>query len=455
MMDAGSRDDQPIGGFKISPTARLVLAVVVLISIAFVAYLLLGRSGLPEARQTDQPGEDEGEAWVVEIDDETAELVGVATAPVIEGHIEDTLLATGRVLAAPNNIAVVGAKVEGRVVRVLVEPGQPVRAGQPLAVLESPQVADLRGQLSEARARLTLAQQKRERAAKSENRAAVIQAKNRLNLAEKVLERKRRLAELGAAAAREVVEAENDYRNAKAEYEYQSSIQFTREQDEAASEVQQMQAVVSRLEQALEAIGAAGELGGTLTLKSPITGKVVDRRASIGQPVTAGSELLTVMDLTTVIIQAELPEWRASAVRAGQRVIARAAGLLFEGEVESVSSAVDTTKRTLAVRARVANKGGHLKHEMAVEVRVVTAERKQATLVPLSALVDDEGLKVVFIKEDHRFTRRVVTLGAVDGENAEVLSGLEPGRMVVTSGAYQVKNMRRGQGEEGGHHDEH
>ncbi|MEK6288682.1 MAG: efflux RND transporter periplasmic adaptor subunit [Acidobacteriota bacterium] len=411
------------------------------------------------AGEEGEHGDEHSQEGAIEISDETAELAGIKTEEVTQGEIEDTIATTGKVLVAPNSQAIIGAKVDGRAVRISAEPGQRVGAGQALVLVDSPQIADLRGQLIEARAKLNLAEQKRTRTAMSENRAAVIQSKNRLDLAEATLQRKKRLAELGAAAGREVAEAEMEYKNAKAEYEFQSSIQITREQQEAASEVEQMRAVVARLTQSLSALGASptGQ-GGMISIASPIAGTVVDRHVTVGQAVTLGTELMTVMNLASVIIEAQLPESYAGRVQAGQRLIARIPGApdgIFEGKVQSVGSTVDPAKRSVAVRARVTNTGTHLMHEMAVEVRIVTGGRKEALLVPASALVDEEGIKVVYVKEGERYERRPVKVGTINYQFAEILSGVEAGEQIVTAGAYQIKNMAKGGGEEGGHHDDH
>ena len=294
---------------------------------------------------------------------------------------------------------------------------------------------------------------------KSENRAAVIQAKNRLDLAEVALGRKRRLVELGAAAKREVGEAEMEYKNAKAEYDYQASIQITREQQEAASDVAQARATVARLTQSLAALGASPEgQGGVINVTSPIAGRVVDRHITIGQTVTPDKELLTIMNVASVIIEAQVPESQADRVHAGQRLIARIPGAIesaFEGKVNSVGNMIDPAKRTVAVRASVPNTGGLLKHEMAVEARIVFSGRKDALLVPVSALVEDEGVKVVYVKEGSRYERRPVQVGAINFRFAEILSGVEAGEEVVIASAYQLKNMGKAGGEEGGHHDDH
>jgi membrane fusion protein, heavy metal efflux system len=468
-----STEQQTVSRRPPSRTTLVVAAVAAVAIVALLAFLLWPRhreetkvavetSPTAEKHAGEEGGEhgdEHSQEGAIEVSDETAELVGIKVEPAAKGEIEDTLATTGRVLVAPDAQAVVGAKVDGRAVRVMAEPGQRVGAGQPVAVIDSTQVAELRGQLAEARSRLRLAEQASALTARGENRSAVIQAKNKLDSAQKTLDRKRRLAEIGVAAGREVQEAELEFKNAQAEYNFQSMIQVTRERQQATGEVEQVRAAVTRISQSLEALGASpGGQGGTVTVSSPIAGTVVVRNVSVGQAVTQGSELMTVMNLASVVVEAQVPESQANRIRAGQRLVARIPGSpdqAFEGTVQSVGETVNPQTRTVPVRARVTNLGTHLKHEMAVEVRLVTGGRKDALMIPASALVDDEGLKVVYVKEGEKYERRVVTVGNVSFQWAEILSGVEEGEEVVTAGAYQLRNMQKGGGEEGGHDDDH
>jgi membrane fusion protein, heavy metal efflux system len=451
------------------PSRMLIVVAVAAVGIVLLIAVLLWPKKKAEIATTETPptlaaqkegSEDEhSQEGAIEISDETAELVGIKTEPAARGEIEDTISSTGKVLVAPNSEALVGAKVSGRAVRVSAEPGQRVAAGQVVVVVDSPQIAELRGQLVEARSKLQLAEQNRARAAKTENRVAALQAKNRLDLAQTVLDRKRRLAAIGVAAQREVNEAETEFKNAKAEYDYQSNIQVSRQQQEALSEVEQARATVTRLSQQLAALGAgAGGQGGLINISSPIAGTVIDRHISVGGTVSENTELMTVMNLANVIVEAQLPESQAGKVRIGQRMIARIPGApdrAFEGNVQSVGETVDPKARIVAVRARVANLGTTLKHEMGVEIRIVTGGRKGALMIAASALVDDEGVKVVYVKEGTKYERREVSIGNLTFQWAEILSGVEEGEQVVVAGAYQLRNMQKGGGEEGGHDDDH
>jgi cobalt-zinc-cadmium efflux system membrane fusion protein len=220
-----------------------------------------------------------------------------------------------------------------------------------------------------------------------------------------------------------------------------------------------MRATVARLASQLSSLGAAPNAkGGQIALSSPVSGTVIDVHAAVGEAVTPDKELLTVMNLSHVIVEAQLPESHAARVGRGRRLVARVPGVpdgVFEGTVESVGQMVDPAKRTVPVRARVTNTRALLRHEMGVEVQIASGASKQAVTVPATALVDEEGLKVVYVKEGERYERRVVTVGAISYDRAEILSGVEAGEDVVSKGAYQLANARKGGGEAGGHHDDH
>lgn len=412
-----------------------------------------------QAGEADEHGEEHSQEGSIELEDETAELMGVETAPAEVAEIEDTISTTGRVLVAPNAQAIVGAKVSGRVVSLSIVPGQDVRGGQTLAVVDSPEIADLRGQLAEARARLSIAEAAVARVGKAESRASAIQARNRMDLAEKSLNRKRKLVELGVSAARDLEEAETEFNNAKAEYEFQSNIQVAREQQEAQGEALAIRASVTRIAEQLAALGAAPSgNGGQVAITSAIGGTVIGVHATIGEAVTPDKEMILVMNLTNAIVEAQLPESQAARVAPGRRLFARVPGQpdgVIEGTVESVGRMVDPAKRTVPVRARITNTRALLRHEMGVEVQIAAGSRKQAVTVLTTALVDEEGVRVVYVKEGERYERRVVTVGAISYDRAEVLSGIEAGELVVSKGAYQLANARKGGGEEGGHDDDH
>src|SRR5690606_33989772 len=128
--------------------------------------------------------------------------------------------------------------VGGRIEQVYYGVGDYVNQGATLAVISSPQLAQLHGKMHEARTRYELAQRNLQRVQKSENRVAILQAKARLDEAEATLKRTRRLIELGAGAGKDLIAAETNYKTAKADYDFQSNISLNKEIQEAKAEVE-------------------------------------------------------------------------------------------------------------------------------------------------------------------------------------------------------------------------
>jgi RND family efflux transporter MFP subunit len=110
-----------------------------------------------------------------------------------------------------------------------------------------------------------------------------------------------------------------------------------------------------------------------------------------------------------------------------------------KGRLVSVGAALDPSTRTLPVIFALDNADGALKPGMFVRATVFTGESSEGVIIPASAVVDDGGRPTVFVMEGgEAFYKRVVRLGAQDGQGVQVLSGVAVGERVVSSGAYEV-----------------
>ena len=193
----------------------------------------------------------------------------------------------------------------------------------------------------------------------------------------------------------------------------------------------------------LEALDASPDETYTLTLHAPMSGSVIRRDFVTGQRVDAGASLLTVLDPRLLHLRLHVPAMYASRLGdivaatftpEGSRAVYRTSRAL------SVGVALDPVRRAVPVTFEVDNPDDVFKAGMLVSARLLSAERDSALAVPAQAIVDEEGLLVVYaLLSGETFERRVVTVDATDGEWTTVLSGMVLGERVVTRGQYQIK----------------
>jgi RND family efflux transporter MFP subunit len=192
--------------------------------------------------------------------------------------------------------------------------------------------------------------------------------------------------------------------------------------------------------------GGAGASGAAFALRAPFDGVIVSTDAVTGRSVAAGESVVHVVDPREVWLYTRVSE--ADAARAGNPVDA-AFSLsgsdevidiaTRQGRLVSVGAALDPATRTLPVIFALDNADGALKPGMFVRATVFTGESSEGVVIPASAVVDDGGRPTVFVMEGgEAFYKRVIRLGARDGDRVQVLSGVAAGERVVSSGAYEV-----------------
>jgi membrane fusion protein, heavy metal efflux system len=365
-------------------------------------------SRAPQAPQAETHAEEEN---AIHLSEDVVRDLRISTAEVMErrGAAEITLL--GEVVADQNRYAEVAAPTAAQVVRVLVEADAVVRQGTPLAQLRS-------SELGRAR-------------------AAMLTARARRDLARQTLDRKRDLAGERIVARREVDEAEATLRSSEAE--------------------------VAAATAELQALGITGESEGTdsslFVLRSPLPGRIIDRRAVLGQYAEPSAPLFVVADLSRVWIVAQAFERDAVNVQIGSVAhvtLAALPGQEVDGRVTLIARQVDPGSRTLAVRIELPNPAGVLRPGMSTSTRVEVAGQSQMILTaPAAALqrVGDRWLAFV-PKGAGEFEMRPVGRGRDVGNDVEIVSGLKAGETVVVDGAFLLKGeaeKRLGGGDAHGH----
>jgi len=322
----------------------------------------------------------------------TAQHAGIQTQVVENGRIAKTLEVVGQLAFDQNRLAQLSSRGDALVVEVKVDVGDDVKEGQVLAVLASAAVGADQARLAGSQARLEAA------------RAAVA--------------RERQLGEAGLSPRKSLEEAQRDLAAAQAE------------SDAARS--------------ALGAAGASSEAGGGRSLlRAPFAGTVVARDAVAGRTTTAGQVLLQVADLSTMWAQLEVPEAEAALVRPGQPVRITFEGMRGssrEAKVTRVSASVDPASRTVRVRVELPNRDRTLRAGAFLRAQIQVSADHDTLLVPRDAIQHAESRTLVFVKRsDTLFEPVAVKTGETRGGLVEVVSGLEPGAEVATTGAFLLK----------------
>ncbi|HEY6806088.1 MAG TPA: efflux RND transporter periplasmic adaptor subunit [Pyrinomonadaceae bacterium] len=472
--DASTREDGSRSRIEVEtvqarrPQRTLVIvgsvALVALFSIVAIAIWLRSRPTATEVNVKSGAAdiqEDEGQAGTsdVKLSPEARSAAGIEVEGVTQRPAVAMLRVTGTVETNPQQTQLATTLVSGRVERVNVVLGDRVRSGSVLAVISSPEVAEMHGKLLEAETRLKLAERTLERVQRAENRVAVIQAKAKLDEAEATLRRTRRLIELGAGAGKDLIAAEAAHKTAKAEYDFQNNISLSREVQQAQAEAETARVDLRHTRQSLVTLGAhltEGERDNPrenislVRVHSAVSGTITERQVNVGSGIQAGTPLFTVANISTVWVIANVPEAQLGSLRVGTPAEVRSAavgGGALAGRVNYIDPRLNEETRTGRVRVELANPGQRLKSGMFVEVgfQAGTGSGSGEELVIPSTAVQRIGDRmVVFLPkegEEGTFTVRDVELGGeVEGYH-RVLNGLKLGDKVVTKGSFILKTQ--------------
>lgn len=373
-------------------------------------------------------------------------VVAVQVATVHRVALERTVQAEAALF--PRRQAVLTAKIAAPVRRFLADRGSQVHRGQVLAILENRDLKaaaeESEGVLDQARASYlsTKAGAIPEEVHKAQLEAAV--AEQELNAQQKLYDTRQDLYSHGALARRELDEAAVALAQARTQSE------IARKHLETLTAVSREQTLKSAEGQLKAAqgkyLGAAAQLGYS-EIQSPIDGVVTDRPLYPGEMAGGEKPLITVMDMSSVIARAHVPQEVAALVKVGD--VARITGIGdatdVPGTVTVVGPALDPNSTTVEIRVEASNPACRLTPGASVRLSIVVATEPDALVIPVSALLTmSDGTSAVMVAspDDHAHRRRV-QVGLRQGNDAEIIAGLEPGERVVTVGAYGLQDGAR------------
>ncbi len=379
------------------------------------------------------------------------EKEGEPVRPVVLGDAKresfDRLIAADGILRALDQSAVT-PKISAPVVKFFVNRGDHVTKGQLLAQLENKDllaaVADAKGALDQAAAALrnTTSAAVPDELTKAESDTQA--AKQSLDAAQKLYESRQQLFREGALARRLVDEAAVAQAQAKGQYDT-----ARRHFDSVRN--------VSRVENVKGAQGGVDSAKGKLEsaqaqlnyaeIRSPITGVVAERPLFAGELAAAGSPLLVIMDVSSVIARAGIPQSQAQYLRIGQPAKINSADGAIEasGRITVISPALDPQGTTVEVWVQAANPGLKLRPGSSVRVAISADRIRDAVVVPLAALVtsSEGGTAVLVVGSDMVAHEKKVKTGVRTNEIAEILEGIDAGVKIVLSGGLGLEDGTR------------
>jgi HlyD family secretion protein len=372
--------------------------------------------------------------------------VSVQTARVAQSDISRVVNAEAIIF--PLAQSSITPKINAPVRKFYVVRGQKVRQGQLLATLENRDLS----------------------AAAMDNKGAFEQAEAAYSTS------------LGATLPEENAKAELDVQTAQQELEAQQKLYASREDlfkqgalprkdlDAAAVSLAQAKSVYNIARKHLDGLNAVGKQGalksasGQLTsakgklltsqallsyseVRSPINGYITDRPLYPGEMASTTAPLLTVMDISEIIAKAHVPQNDALVLHKGDKAAISLAGLekQIPGRVALISPALDPNSTTVEVWIQAPNAGQQLRPGTTAQVTITAQTIKQALVIPTAALLNAKGddAQVLVIDEQSLAHSRDIKTGIHSGQQVQIVSGLKPGEIVVSEGAYGLPDKTK------------
>ena len=298
----------------------------------------------------------------------------------------------------------VGSPVMGRVSRLSAHEGQLVRRGDVLATLNSTGLSDAQ--------------------------LAFLRALSNRQLAERAEERARLLLDADVIGSAELQRRQAELAQTRAEL--------------AVAHDQLV--LLGMPEEAIVDLEQTHRINSVSRIVASMDGIVLQRLISLGQVVEPADTAFEIADLSSLWLQADVPEQEAGDLRVGTKVEAEVAalpGVRIEGALSFVSATVDEQTRTVLVRMDLPNRQGRFKPAMLATVTLKDKPERRR-VVPAAAVVREADAEHVFVqRDDGTFVLRPVSLGdEIDGQRI-LLDGLRDGDRIVVDGAFHLNNERR------------
>ena len=375
---------------------------------------------------------------------EGGEVAPTVTVQVVTAETEkiERKVSTDAVIYPLRQAALV-PKISAPVRKFFVERGSHVHAGELLAQLEDQDLAaavtDNKGAFEQAEAAYETAtkQSLPEEIQKAELDTKA--AHEAMQSAQKVYQGQQNLFNQGATARKNVDDANLAFIQARNQYEL---IRVHLESLQKLGKAQELKSAEGQLTSARgKYLGAQAQLS-FAEVRSPIDGVVTERPLYPGEMAAAGSPLITVMDLSQVVVRAHIDQQQAAALKIGNTAIISLPGIADDvyGNLTLVSPALDPGSTTVEVWVQAANPHERIRPGGSARLTIIAETVPEAVVIPSVAVLTapDGGTSVMVVDAQNKPHQRRVILGIRDGNDAQVTEGLQAGEHVATVGAYDL-----------------
>jgi cobalt-zinc-cadmium efflux system membrane fusion protein len=344
-------------------------------------------------------------AAIVKLTQSSIKEIGLQIETISRKTFTKYVTIPAKVVANQDNEAIVGSLIQGRVCKVLVKAGDYVKTGQELMLLEGLEIGQIK--------------------------AGFLSAKANLEYRKTNYERQKKLFEENVGAQKNLLETQNEYLKAQAEYH---------------AEKNRINAIGLTDSEVIDGKSTQSDEHGsaTLPIRSPISGVVVERNVVIGQLIEATTTAFKIINLSVVWVDGQMYEKDAGKIAGKTNVdflVSSYPGETFRGNVIYIGQMIDEKTRTITIRAELSNSSGKLKPQMFGELKIPGGNNSTAILVPAEAIIKIDNADYVFVqKEDAAFEKIPVTVCCAQNELVEITKGLKDGDAIVIKGAFYLKS---------------
>jgi RND family efflux transporter MFP subunit len=377
--------------------------------------------------------------------------VSVQVVAVKKETIEQTV--TSQAILFPLSQSAIVPKISAPVKAFYVTRGSKVHAGQLLAKLENRDLAaaaqDNQGAFDQAQAAYTIATASTLPEEIQKAQGDTQSAKQALEAEQKLFDSRQDLFKQGALPRMELDQATVSLTQARNQYElaqrHLDALMAVSKEQEVKSAQGQLQSAKGKY------LGAAAQLSYS-EIRSPISGVVTDRPLYPGEMAAAGTPLITVMDTSSVIARAHIPQDQAALLKIGDKAtIALPAGVAsgtsgdaqneeepIEAKVTVVSPALDQNSTTVEVWVQAKNPKGSLRPGTSVQISILARSVPNSVVIPAVAAqtAPDGGSYVMVAGSDGKAHQKPIKIGFKQGDQLQILDGVSEGDQIIASGAY-------------------